>query len=345
MCKSNNDIVLQAVEKALQCGASFFCYRLPGQEKLNFGVQIAENNSNRGFYICPFDENDTESYFISHNLDAEDFLKSECVGVVSHNIIEIQQSINKTDYLAQAEQCVEDLRLGKLTKVVLSRTIEGIYDRDSWFEVYKSLLSAYRDAFVFVFSSKKTGMWLGATPERFLSNNGGKLSTMALAGTRLAGVQYAWGKKEEEEQQFVADYIGRCFTEVGIKYTKSARYTRNAGNVEHLCNDFEGIAENKEKIDALRKKLHPTPAIAGTPTKNAVDYIRNIEQHNRRYYGGYIGPMEENGDFDFFVNLRSLEFSGNKYCIYVGGGLTADSDAEKEWQETAEKAKTLQRFL
>ena len=91
--------------------------------------------------------------------------------------------------------------------------------------------------------------------------------------------------------------------------------------------------------------MHPTPAIAGTPTDIAVSYINNIESHNRRYYGGYVGPVDENGEFDFFVNLRSLEFSGNDYCIYVGGGLTADSDAEKEWQETAEKAKTLQRFL
>ena len=66
---------------------------------------------------------------------------------------------------------------------------------------------------------------------------------------------------------------------------------------------------------------------------------------NRRYYGGYIGPVDAWGNYDYFVNLRSMEFDSERYCIYVGSGLTADSDAEKEWQETVQKAKTLQRFL
>ena len=345
MIESNKDRVLLAVEKALRCGVSFYCYRLPGGENLHFGVQTEEIATRKGFYVHPFSEGDAKSHFISQNLGVEEFLGSDYNDQSCQTETEIQESISKTDYLCRAEQCVSDLRAGTLSKVVLSRTIKGQFAGDSWSEVYKSLLNAYRDAFVFVYSSEVTGTWLGATPERFLSNRKGVVSTMALAGTRLAGTQGDWGAKEVEEQRFVADYIGGCFDKVGLKYSKSETYTRNAGNVEHLCNDFVGNVESQTQIDSLRAMMHPTPAIAGTPTDIAVSYINNIESHNRRYYGGYVGPVDENGEFDFFVNLRSLEFSGNDYCIYVGGGLTADSDAEKEWQETAEKAKTLQRFL
>lgn len=345
MANSNNEIVLQAVERALLSDVDFYCYRLPNSEVLEFGVDTSEKHTNKGFCVYPFSEDDAEPCFITNCLDAECFLKTVVKEISTYSSHNIQLSTSKQDYLLHAERCIAELQSGKLSKVVLSRTIAGRYDGKSWCDVFKTLLSAYPGAFVFIFKSLKAGAWLGATPERFLSYNKGVLSTMALAGTRLAGTQGEWGNKELEEQKIVADYIQRYLDLAKIQFEKSETYTRNAGNVEHICTDFEGINVSDKQIYYLRKNLHPTPAIAGTPTNKAIEYIRNTELHSRRYYGGYIGPMAENGDFDFFVNLRSLEFRGSDYCLYVGGGLTADSDKEKEWQETAEKARTLQRFL
>ena len=81
------------------------------------------------------------------------------------------------------------------------------------------------------------------------------------------------------------------------------------------------------------------------PVKAAVKMIGEVEGHSRRYYGGYIGPVEADGRFNLFVNLRSLEFDGERYCIYVGGGITANSIAEDEWQETCGKAALLQAAI
>lgn len=345
MANSNNEIVLQAVEKALLSDVDFYCYRLPNSEILEFGVDTSEKHTNKGFCVYPFTEDDAEPCFIKDCLDAECFLNTEIKEITTHSSRNIQLSTSKEDYLIHAEKFINELQAGHILKVVLSRIISGQYYGKSWCDVFKSLLSEYSRAFVFIFKSQKTGAWLGASPERFLSYNKGVLSTMALAGTRIAGTQGEWGEKELEEQKIVADYIQRYLDLAKIQFKKSDTYTRNAGNVEHICTDFEGINVSHKQIDYLRKHLHPTPAIAGTPTNKAVEYIRNTELHSRRYYGGYIGPMAENGDFDFFVNLRSLEFKGGDYSLYIGGGLTADSDKEKEWQETAEKARTLQRFL
>ena len=347
MTDSSNENILLAVEKALNNGARFYCYRLPGGEDLDFGVQTCDLAINMGFCINPFVEGDIKPCFISRHKGALEYLSEvsqECVN--SHvNSLPLQSSIEKDDYLSQAEKCVVDLKSGKLGKIVLSRTIASEKSGVSWAKVFKSLLDAYPNAFVFMYHTEETGYWLGATPEKLLCNHGGEVSTMALAGTRLAGTQSDWGEKEIVEQKIVADYIGECFKKAGIEYEMTATYTRNAGNIEHLCNDFKGQAKSKENIEALKLALHPTPAIAGVPCKEAVDYICEVEAHNRRCYGGYIGPVNENGDFDLFVNLRSIEFAGEKYCMYVGGGLTSSSNPEKEWQETAEKAKTLQRFL
>ena len=341
-----NELILQAVAKALNEGVRFYCYRLPGEKELNFGVQTDGMNKKDGFCVHPFVEGDVESVFISNDVDADEYLMAGRCGTSAEEWSgNIQSSIQKSDYMKQADACIAEMKKGNLAKVVLSRTIAGESADIVWGDVFCELLDSYRNAFVFVYHSQETGAWMGATPEKLLCNRGGNVSTMALAGTRIAGTQGEWGQKEIDEQRMVTDYICRCFENAGIEYGLSPLYTRNAGNVEHLCNDFSGYTDECEKVEVLKNELHPTPAIAGVPCKEAVDYIGKIEMHSRRCYGGYIGPVHENGDFDMFVNLRSIEFDKNRYCLYVGGGLTASSEAEKEWQETAEKAKTLQRFL
>ncbi len=347
MASIPNDIVLQAVERAINHRTHFFCYRLPGHTQLNFGAQIIEQHTPIGFFIQPFSEDkNTPPCYISAQFDAVKFLKIPLSSLPRTNCrLVMAETTDKTTYIQQVKQCVNDLQVGKFSKIVLSRTICNEYAIISWRKVFQNLLDKNPDAFVFVFHAEDAGFWIGASPEKYLSYRLNEVSTMALAGTRVAGTTGEWGEKEVEEQQIVADYISETFDKVGIKYTKSETYTRNAGMVEHLCNDFEGTVSSPTQVDKLRNYLHPTPAIAGVPCKEVVKYIKDLERHNRRYYGGFIGPVDAWGNFDFYVNLRSLEFDSERYCIYVGGGLTADSDPEKEWQETVHKAKTLQRFL
>lgn len=347
MAEISNDVILQAVEKAINHRIHFFCYRLPGDVQLHFGAQIIEQHTPVGFYIHPFSEDiNTPASYVSAQFDAVKFLKVPLSSLPRTNCrLVMAETTAKDAYMSQANKCINDLKEGRFTKIVLSRTICNEYAIISWHKVFRNLLDKNPDAFVFAFHSEEAGFWMGASPEKYLSYHRDVVSTMALAGTRLAGTVGEWGEKEIEEQKIVADYICEKFDLVKMDYTMSPTYTRNAGTVEHLCNDFVGKITTPTQVDKLRNYLHPTPAIAGVPTKDAIKYIKEIEKHNRRYYGGFVGPVDAWGNFDFYVNLRSLEFDSERYCIYVGGGLTAESDAEKEWQETVHKAKTLQRFL
>jgi len=87
--------------------------------------------------------------------------------------------------------------------------------------------------------------------------------------------------------------------------------------------------------------LHPGPAICGTPQETAYNYINQYESHQRDSYCGFIGPMNIAEDSALYVNLRSMRIYKNQVLLYVGGGITIDSEPREEWEETENKSLTL----
>ncbi|MEF9923076.1 MAG: chorismate-binding protein [Muribaculaceae bacterium] len=345
----NNTQALSAIEKAVKYNTHFFAYRLPGDEEIHFGAQIIDQRTSVGFFIHPFVETaNTPCCFISSQLNAEKYLKMPQSALPKKICRAVDaNATTKEEYIDQADRTITALKSGEYRKIVLSRTIyeAATYDEKKWTEVFNTLTIENPNAFVFIFNTEETGFWLGASPEKYLSYNDKTLATMALAGTRLCDTQDSWGDKEIEEQKMVSDYIATKFDEANIEYEMSPIYTRKAGGIEHLCNDFTANVSKPTNVDTMRSSLHPTPALAGIPSTEAIKFIGNTELHSRRYYGGYIGPFDAAGNFNLYVNLRSLEFDGNGYCIYAGGGLTADSISEQEWQETAHKSQTLLKAI
>ena len=344
----DNTVIIEAIDKAIKYKARFYAYRLPGEEQLHFGAQIIDQRTPIGFMIAPFVEKpDCMPYFISAQFDAEKYMKlpvSSLPVTSLHKVTEV--STTKQEYMDNAARCIAALQGGDLRKVVLSRVIVDEFNASlTWTQVFQRLLDRCPDSFGFVFNSEVTGAWMGASPEQYLKYDGKQLHTMALAGTRPAGTSGEWGEKELEEQRIVTEYIAGKFADLKIDFEQQPLYTRLAGNVEHLCTEFVGTVSRPSQVDGMRNTLHPTPALGGLPVKNAVKMIGEVESHSRRYYGGYMGPVDSDGLFNLFVNVRSLEFDGNHYCIYVGGGLTSCSVAEQEWDETCNKAVLLQNVL
>ena len=93
------------------------------------------------------------------------------------------------------------------------------------------------------------------------------------------------------------------------------------------------------------KKLHPTPAVCGLPKKEAFEFIQENEGYDRGFYAGYLGIDSQRRTKEYFVNLRSAEFCQNQIKIYVGGGVTAESNPQKEWEETELKSGTIGNSL
>lgn len=203
------------------------------------------------------------------------------------------------------------------------------------------------NTFRFVYHTPETGTWLGASPELLLRESAdGMLSTMALAGTRRADSSGDWDHKNREEHRMVVDHIVRCFEDAGLQPVVSGEQTVTHGALQHLrheimCRQMSGHS----CFDRLLSALNPTPALAGWPVGRSLARIAVAEQQPRYCYGGYISLELADGSRVAYVNLRSCYVSGHDFFLYCGGGLTAQSTLDAEWDETVLKSTAVRSIL
>ena len=266
------------------------------------------------------------------NLNEVDFSKFEVFIAESENLV-----TDKEAYLTICKSLIEILKEKELNKVVLSR-LKWADLNQSPIELFKILNTRYKNTFNYLISIENVGSWLGATPETLVSINKLKLKTVALAGTKTVDNQ--WTNKELEEQNIVTQYIERSLNQHLQTVEVSDTITIKAGNVHHLKTEFSGILKDESDWVKIVKDLHPTPATCGVPKTESFEKIKRIEPHNRKFYTGFLGPISEESK-QLFVNLRCMEIQENGALLYLGGGITAKSNADSEWNETEKKAETL----
>ncbi len=342
------DTASMLIACCLQKNIPFYACRYPHEELCHFGAQYSSCPSrlkSNGFQVVPFViSDDTPAFTISPDCypsDVDALLHAAPLPCQDYQIGESDATYD--EYLAQASSLIARMRAGEFAKAVLSRTITRKCDAYALLPSYfGTLCRLYPSAYIFMVSSPGVCQWIGATPETLLESTPDGWTTMALAGTRLAGTAGNWHLKEREEQQFVVRHIADLLHRHGFAKVAVHTCTRQAAQVEHLCTRFDITSPQDDAFrDALVMALHPTPAVAGTPIETALPAIQAIENHERRYYGGYLGEAASGGRCRFYVNLRSMEFSNTAVRLYVGGGLTARSVPQDEWKETCDKSQTL----
>lgn len=249
------------------------------------------------------------------------------------------------------------MQKGKAEKVVLSRAArKELPIHFSPVKAFQNLCGQYPHAFISLVSAPETGTWLGASPEILvLKNRENIFRTMALAGTQklAAGQKPAdaiWRQKEIEEQSNVVRYIISCFKKIRLRdYLETGPRTVAAGNLLHLRTDYCVHLNERPEFPHLTTDmlhlLHPTSAVCGQPKEAALAFIKENENYDRRYYSGYLGPVNVEQETALYVNLRCLELQENSAILYAGAGITPDSDPKKEWQETELKMQTVAAAL
>ncbi len=271
--------------------------------------------------------------------------KMEAVEVKPPTVFHFQNQVpnasSEQEHLDLLRQTVTKIKANNWGKIVVARA--EIYQQpiNVWV-LYKTLVTKYPEACVHLFSSPKTGVWLGATPEVLLSAKNNTVKTMSLAGTRKRGEEATFTAKEEEEQQLVSDYIETILSkQKGLEnLTVSEKDSAYAGNLVHFKTSFEANIKTDFTANKLLRQLHPTPAVAGFPKEEAIDFILKNENFDRSFYAGYFG-LKKGNDFNYYVNLRCMQVFEKSYALYAGGGITKDSDVHSEWEETVAKMNTL----
>lgn len=250
--------------------------------------------------------------------------------------------INQTTYLNTVDRFIEATQ-NCFKKLIFSRIETVNLPTDDLFPLFIALQATYPDTFVYLVNIPSIGCWMGASPEIFVKQQQNTIETVALAGTQSdLGIdleKVVWGDKEIQEQGMVERYVKRLLKQKNVAYHKTGPNTIRAGKVLHLKTHFQ-FDTSIFQYDFLTA-LHPTPAVCGLPKHQAKNYIAQNEPHKRAYYCGFLGPINIQQSTDLYVNLRCMQVFKNAFALYIGGGITADSVATKEWEETEMKAQTL----
>ena len=310
--------------EAVSKNEPFMVFRIPGRD-----IDLVNVDDKREFLIKPWQQ---EAFS----------LHSEKSG----NQTLLTAETSKEEYALSFKKYKDAFASGSLKKAILSGVIHK--EKPQNFDpigFFLGLCESYPDAFSYLLHHPKTGTWCGATPEVLLEGKGEEFITVALAGTQSAhpSGEYHWEEKEREEQELVSQHIRETLQYMGANdIEESVPKTVQAADVVHLKTEFRFHYE--KNIKSLLDRLHPTPAVAGLPIADSIKLISDAENHHRGLYTGYIGILSEK-ETRVFVNLRCMQIGERELALYVGGGITAKSNIEPEWEETRMKAKTLLNLL
>ena len=245
--------------------------------------------------------------------------------------------------LAVAE-AVRRIRDGQLDKVVLARDLIAELDQPLDVRVPLARL-AERYPSCWTFHVEKL---FGATPEMLARRERGLVTSRVLAGTiRRTGddaadlalaATLARSSKDLEEHEFAVRSVAEALApHCSSMNVPESPFVLHLPNVMHLATDVTGVLDGPASSLGLAAALHPSAAVGGTPTSEAVALIAEHEQMNRGRYAGPVGWMDSHGDGEWGIALRAAEYDGRRVRLFAGCGIVADSDPAAELAEAAAK--------
>ena len=189
---------------------------------------------------------------------------------------------------------------------------------------------------------------LGASPERLLAVRQGRLHSDALAGTAPIGPladQLTSSSKDRLEHELVVEAITQALWKMGLApHRPSSPRLAQHGQLVHLHTPITSAMGDQQPL-ALAEALHPTPAVAGLPQRQAMAWLRSLEPFERGHYAAPIGWIDNGGDAELRVAIRSGSLLGRQLVLTAGAGLVRGSVPERELQEVALKLGVLQQQL
>ena len=366
---------------------SFALYRLPFGQTVTLVRQsegsprqldgCRDLNGQSGFVVAPFAVSESCPLLLISADAVSQFALDDDFGVTpSPFVVDFKSPTAEptTDNPANRESYAHDFRMfhdelcaGRFRKLVLSRCSElslplgGGIDEDAvgWF---RQACLRYPRLFIALVYTPQSGLWLTATPEILLEGDDRQWRTIALAGTMPLPEQPAsdaevaaaarWSAKDIEEQRLVASYIADCLHRFSADVCEYGPRTVRAAHLLHLRSDFTFTLSPRAGVGDLLQALHPTPAVCGLPKEDAFRFILTHEHSPRRYYSGFMGPLNLTSTTDnplptthLYVTLRCMQLSETCCRLYAGGGLLKESSELSEWQETEAKLDTMRLLV
>lgn len=262
-------------------------------------------------------------------------------------------ALDPAGYQAAVRGGLEAIAAGEASKVVLARDLVGSVPAGSDLRrLARALASGYPDCWTFAVDGL-----IGASPETLVTVSGGTVTARVLAGTAPRGADadadtaaalgLATSAKDQDEHHYaVQSVLASLRPHTSALAASEQPFTLKLPNVFHLATDVEGDLSGGASALDLVAALHPTAAVAGTPTDAALDLIRRLEPADRGRYAGPVGWVDANGDGEWAIALRCAQFDLEAASdggvdiplrAHAGAGIVAGSDPESELMETRVK--------
>jgi len=255
---------------------------------------------------------------------------------------------DEDEWAQNVDWALDAFSRSRLAKVVLARRATfGFRDVLDPLALLERLSATTPNCYHFLFGHNEERAFVGASPERLFKLDNKRVWSEAVAGTRRRGAtegadaelckELLRSEKDQREHVYVRQSIkevlsGLC-SELHVDASASEmRLSRG----RHLVTRVEGVASEGVGAAELLIGLHPTPAVGGYPTEDAMVAISKLETFDRGWYAAPVGWIAA-GAAEFAVAIRSGLVEGKKVSLYSGAGIVGGSTAEGEWSEIEDK--------
>ena len=276
---------------------------------------------------------------------------------ISSDITWQEGSISESNWRTQVGSAIDAIKSGKLEKVVLARDISASSKSEINVRgLLQRLEIEYPSTWIFLVDGL-----IGATPELLVRLSKSLVTSRVLAGTiRKTGnedrdltlaASLAKSSKDLEEHEYavrsIADALAPFCSSTNVP---ESPFVLHLSNVMHLATDVTGVLNDSAKqadIFTLIEKLHPSAAVCGTPTEEAKQLIKKLEQMNRGRYAGPVGWIDAHNDGEVAIALRCGQLSSDRKMmrIFAGCGIVAGSDPVNEFAESQAKLMPMRTAL
>lgn len=262
----------------------------------------------------------------------------------------------KDDFLRAVERTKEYITAGDCVQTVLSQRLATDI-RSHPFNIYRALRTINPSPYMYYLELEGVTI-LGSSPEILVRQEGSKLILRPLAGTRPRGEteqedealvrELLSDPKEQAEHIMLVDLgrndLGRVSV-LGSVEVDELMLIEKYSHVTHIVSNVIGtIRPDCTGYDVLRA-CFPAGTVSGAPKIRAMEIIEELEPTRRGPYAGAIGYFSFSGNMETCITIRTLVIQNNRAYLQVGAGIVADSDPEREFEETMDKAKALVRAL
>jgi anthranilate synthase component 1 len=270
--------------------------------------------------------------------------------------VSFTSNMSRADFEKMVMRTKEYIRAGDIVQTVVSQRWETRI-QTSPFEIYRALRLINPSPYMYYVRIGGVEL-VGSSPETLVRCEDGRVSLRPIAGTRPRGTteqedrllerELQADEKERAEHVMLVDLgrndIGRV-AKKGTVVVDGLMKVERYSHVMHLVSQVTGsLDDEKSSYDVLRA-CFPAGTVSGAPKIRAMQIIEELEPTRRGPYAGAVGYFSFSGNMDMAINIRTVVIKGRHAYIQAGAGIVADSEPEREYDETCNKARAMMKAV